>query len=119
MSSTKKYFIHYCCVSISEGLNTELCTTELMLGKYDKKGYQKCKFCYCVIEIKKAFKEEKDVCKKCLELLEMKIELTLQFILFGQIIKSIKFLQTFIVHFKDLCATQCNNYCLVVMLLTP
>ena len=56
--------------SVSECLNTELCTGELMLGKYDKKVYQKCKFCYCVIEIKKAFKEEEDVCKRCLEILK-------------------------------------------------
>ena len=71
MSLNKKYFIHYCRVSICEGLNTELCTSELMLGKYDKKVYQKCKFCYYVIEIKKAFKEEEeDVYQKCLELLK-------------------------------------------------
>ena len=71
MSLNKKCFIHYCRLSICEGLNTELCTSELMLGKYDKKVYQKCKFCYCVIEIKKVFKEEEeDVYQKCLELLK-------------------------------------------------
>ena len=71
ISLNKKYFIHYCRVSVSEGLNTELCSSELMPGKYNKKVYQKCKFCYCVIEIKKAFKEEEeDVCQKCLELLK-------------------------------------------------
>ena len=43
---------------VSEGLNTELSTSELMLGKYDKKVYQKCRYCHCVIEIKKAFTKE-------------------------------------------------------------
>ena len=69
MSLNKKCFIHYCRVSVSEGLNTELSTSDLMLGKYDKKIYQKCRYCHCVIEIKKAFTEEEDKCNKCLELL--------------------------------------------------
>ena len=41
MPLNEKYFIYYCCVSVSEGLNTELSTSELMLGKYDKEVYQK------------------------------------------------------------------------------
>ena len=32
----KRYFIHYYRVSISEGLNTELSTSDLMLEKFDK-----------------------------------------------------------------------------------
>ena len=63
------FFIHYCCVAVSEGLNTDLITSELMLDKYNKEVYQKCRYCHCVIEIKKVFKEEEDTCKKCLELL--------------------------------------------------
>ena len=69
MSLKKKCFIHYCRVSLSEGLNTELSTSELMLGKYDKKVYQKCRYYHCVIEIKKAFTEKEDKCNKCLEFL--------------------------------------------------
>ena len=69
MPLNNKYFIHYCRVTVSEGLNTDLSTSELMLGKYNKEVYQKCRYCHCVIEIKKAFKEEEDTCKKCLELL--------------------------------------------------
>ena len=41
MSLNKKYFIYYCRVSVSEGLNTELPTIQLMLEKYDKGVYQK------------------------------------------------------------------------------
>ena len=32
--------------------------------------YQKCRYCHCIIEIKKAFKEEEDTWKKCLEILK-------------------------------------------------
>ena len=57
MSLNKKSFIYYCRVSVTECLNTELSTSQLMLEKYDKKVYQNCRYCCCVIEIKKAFKE--------------------------------------------------------------
>ena len=60
MSFNKKYFVYYSRVSISEGPNTELCTSELMLDKYDKEVYQRCRYCCCVIEIKKAFTEDKN-----------------------------------------------------------
>ena len=40
-----------------------------MLGKYNKEVHHKCRYCHCVTEIKKAFKEEEDTCKKCLEFL--------------------------------------------------
>ena len=70
MSLNKKYFIYYCRVSVSEGLNTELPTIQLMLEKYDKGVYQKCRYCCCVIEIKKAFNEEKDTCNMCMKLLK-------------------------------------------------
>ena len=36
MYLNKKYFIHYCHASVSEGLSTELCTSELMLGNMIK-----------------------------------------------------------------------------------
>ena len=70
MSSNKKYFIYYCRISVSEGLKTELSTSDIMLEKYNKEVYQKCRYCHCVIEIEKAFKEEEDTCNKCLELLK-------------------------------------------------
>ena len=65
----KKYFIHYCKVSVSDGLNTELCTSDLMLQKFDKEVFRRCGFCHYTIEIKKAFTKEKDVCDYCLSLL--------------------------------------------------
>ena len=61
MPSNRKYFIYYCRVSVQEGLNTDLNSSELMLGKYDKEVYRKC-HCHCVIEIKKAFKENAFIC---------------------------------------------------------
>ena len=68
--SLNKKFIYYCRVSVSEGLSTELSTSQLMLENYDKKVYQKCRYCHCVIEIEKAFKEEEDTCNMCLKLLK-------------------------------------------------
>ena len=38
----KKYFIHYYRVNVSEGLNTELSTSDLMLEKFDKEVFQRC-----------------------------------------------------------------------------
>ena len=70
MSSSKKYYIYYHRVSIQEGLNIELNTSELMLGNYDKEIYQKCKYCHCVIEIKKSFKENVFICNVCFKLLQ-------------------------------------------------
>ena len=41
-----------------------------MLGSYDKEVYQKCKYCHCVIEIKKSFKENAFICNMCFKLLQ-------------------------------------------------
>ena len=98
-SSLKKCFIHYCRVSVSEGLNTKLCTSELMLGKYNKKVYQKCRYCHCVIEIKKAFTEDVNTCNKSVELSKSEDKIDPQiYIIWTERIKSLEFLQTFIVH---------------------
>ena len=56
MLSNKKKINYYCCISVKEGLNTGLKTSELILGKYDKEAYQKCQYCHQVIEVKKGFK---------------------------------------------------------------
>ena len=66
----KKYFIHYCRVSVSKGLSTELSTSELMLRKFNEKIFQRCGFCHCTIEIKKAFTQEENTCDYCLKLLK-------------------------------------------------
>ena len=70
MPLNKKYFIYYCRVNVSEDLNTELSTSELMLSEYNKEVYQKYRYRHCVIEIKKAFKEKEDTCNMCLKLLK-------------------------------------------------
>ena len=49
MPSNKKYFSHYCRISVKEGLNTNLKTSELKFGKYYKEVYQKCQYCHQVI----------------------------------------------------------------------
>ena len=69
MPSNKNFFIYYCRISVKEGLNTDLKTSELMLGKYDKEVYQKCQHCHQVIEIKKGFKENPCICNICFKLL--------------------------------------------------
>ena len=51
-------------------MNTDLKTSELMLGKYDKEVYQSCKYCHQVIEIKKGFKENAFICNMCCKLLQ-------------------------------------------------
>ena len=55
--SNYKSFLYYSHISVSEGLNTELKTSELCLERYDKEIYKKCGQCRQVIEIKKIFKE--------------------------------------------------------------
>ena len=57
MPSNKIFFIYYCRISVKEGLNTDLKTSELMLGKYDKEVYRKCQYCHQVIEIKKVLEK--------------------------------------------------------------
>ena len=69
-SLNKKYFIYYCRVSVTEGLNTELNTDQLILKKYDKEIYLSCRFRHRVIEIKKAYTGEKDTCNKYLSLMK-------------------------------------------------
>ena len=44
MLLSKKYFIYYCRLSIKEGLNTDLKTSESMLCKYDKEVYRRSLF---------------------------------------------------------------------------
>ena len=70
MPLSKKYFIYYCRISINEGLNTDLKTSELMLGKYDKEVYRSCRHCHCVIEIKKAFKKDEFIWNMYFKLLQ-------------------------------------------------
>ena len=70
MPSNKKYFIYYCRISVKKGLNTDLKTSELMLGKYDKEVYQKCQYCHQVIKIKKGFKKNAFICNMCFKLLQ-------------------------------------------------
>ena len=59
MSKNRKGFIHYCRVSVNDGLNTDLSTSDLLLDKFDKEIFQNCRFCHCTIEIKKAFAKKK------------------------------------------------------------
>ena len=70
MPLNKKYLIFYCHVSIKEGLNTNLKTSELMLGKYKKEVYQSCQYSHQVTEIKKGFKENAFICNMCFKLLQ-------------------------------------------------
>ena len=70
MSSNKKSFIYYSRVSVKEGLNIESNTSELMLDKYNKEVYRRCRYCCCVIETKKGFKEDSSVRNMCFKLIQ-------------------------------------------------
>ena len=70
ISLSKKYFIYYCCVSVSEGLNTDLPTSKLILGHSNNEIYRECSHCKCVIEIEKVFIENEFICNMCLKLLD-------------------------------------------------
>ena len=52
MSCKEKGFIYYYRISVKEGLNIELKTSQLMLGNYNKEIYQSCNYCHQVNEIK-------------------------------------------------------------------
>ena len=68
--SNYKSFLYYSHISVSEGLNTELKTSELCLERYDKEIYIKCGHCRQVIQIKKNFKEDTDTCDVYFKLLQ-------------------------------------------------
>ena len=70
MSLNKKHLTYYCLVSVSKGLNTDLPTSKLMLGQYEKDIYQECSHCKCISEFGKAFTENEFICNMCLKLLE-------------------------------------------------
>ena len=77
MSISKKYFIYYCRISVSEGLNTELPTSKLILGQYNHDVYNECSHCKCVIEIEKAFTENEFICHMCLKTMKKALKYTL------------------------------------------
>ena len=97
MPSNKKYFIFYCRISVKEGLNSDLKTSELILGKYDKEVYQKCQYCHQVIKIKKGFKKMPLFATCVLNFYKIWIKLIHKSMLYGQKTKNIGFLQTSIV----------------------
>ena len=51
--STKKSFLYYSRVSVSEGLSTKYKISELCLERFDKKLNKKCRNCQQVFEIQK------------------------------------------------------------------
>ena len=70
MSLSKKYYIYYHRGNTQEGLNIDLNTSELMLGNYNKKFYQKCTYSHWVNEIKKVFKENALIWNICYKLIQ-------------------------------------------------
>ena len=70
MPCKEKSFIYYYRISVRQGLNIELKTSQLMLGNYNKEIYQSCKYCHQVIEIKKGFNENPFICNICFKLLK-------------------------------------------------
>ena len=70
MFRNKNGFIHDCCVSVNDGLNIDLSTSDLLLGKFDREVFQDCRFCHCISEIKKTFTKNSYICDCCMALLE-------------------------------------------------
>ena len=68
MFRNNKGFIHYRRVSVNDGLNIELSTSDLLLGKFNKEIFQSCTFCHCESEIKKAFTKNCYICDCCMTL---------------------------------------------------
>ena len=52
MSKNKKGFIHYCRVSLNEGLNTDLSTSDLLLDEFDKKYFKNAVFVIAQLKLK-------------------------------------------------------------------
>ena len=73
MSLNERYFLYYCRISVKDGLNTTLSHVQFEMGNYNKDLYQRCRFYCCILEINKAFKENEDICKFCLKLLEIEV----------------------------------------------
>ena len=57
-------------IIVSEGLNTDLPTSTVMLGQYNKDIYRECSNCKCVIKIEKAFTVNEFICNMWLKLLD-------------------------------------------------
>ena len=93
----KKYFIHYYRVSISEGLNTELSTSDLMLERFDK-YFRDVVFAIVQLKLRKLLLKKKTFAIIACHFWKTKTKITQKFTSFGQKIKNIEFLQTFIVH---------------------
>ena len=70
MPGKEKSFIYYYRISVREGLNIELKTSQLMLSNYNKEIYRSCKYCHQAIEIKKGFNENPFICNICFKLLK-------------------------------------------------
>ena len=70
MFRNRKDFIHYCRVSVKDGLNIELSTSNLLLEKFNREIFQSYTFCHCVREIKKVFTKNCRICDSCMSLLE-------------------------------------------------
>ena len=78
--SNPKSFLYYSRISVSEGLNTELKTSEICLERYDKETYKKCGYCHQVIEIKKKLKKILILAMYVLNIYKKKTKLTRLFI---------------------------------------
>ena len=95
--SNYKSFLYYSHISVSEGLNTELKTSELCLERYDKEIYKKCGHCCQVIEIKKILKKILTLAMYVLNFYKKKTKWIRLFMLFGKRIQNIGSFQTYIV----------------------
>ena len=69
MSKNRKGFTHYCRVSVNDGFNTDLSTSDLLLENLIKKYFKTVVFGIAQLKLKKLLLK-KDVCDYCMALLE-------------------------------------------------
>ena len=70
--SDRKSFLHYSCLGVSEGLNTETDELEMNLSQFNKDIFKKCLYCQQAFAIKKNFERDEKTCNVCVGLLGKK-----------------------------------------------
>ena len=84
LQKKKKKIINYNWVSVTEGLNTELSTSDLMLEKFDKKYFKDVDFVIAQLKLRKLLLKKKMFAIIACHFWKTKTKITQQFTSFGQ-----------------------------------
>ena len=96
--SNPKSFLYYSCISVSEGLNTELKTSEICLQRHDKETYKNVGTAIRQSKLNFFLKKILILAMYVLNFYKKKTKLTRLFMLFGKRIQNIQSFQTCIVY---------------------